>query len=79
MQDYNLYDLIQLEARIYAIERYIKEHDSEGDWYLSQEYHKFLPVVASRHGGSEEVRRSLQDKQRFEQTCRDQNIEVKTP
>ena len=47
---YTTEDLIRLEARLYAVERYIQEHDPEGGWFLDQEYHKYLSVVAFRHG-----------------------------
>ncbi len=35
---YSTEDLVKLEARIYAIERYIREHNPDGDWFLEQEF-----------------------------------------
>lgn len=35
---YTTEDLIRLEARICALEHYIREHDAEGSWFLDQEF-----------------------------------------
>lgn len=76
---YSNTDLISLEARIYAIEQYIKEHDPEGSWFLDQEFHKFLTVVAARRGSCEDFAHMLQQRQAHEKLCEDQGIELKRP
>ena len=76
---YSIEDLVRLEARVYAIERYIQEHDPEGGWFLSQEFHKYTTVVAARHCDSDIMNRMIQDRERFEGLCREQGIEIKQP
>lgn len=76
---YSNYDLVRLEARLYAIERYIKEHNPEGSWFLDQEYHRYLSVVAARKGSSEDFDRTLRERQAHEEVCRQQGIEMKNP
>lgn len=76
---YTTEDLIRLEARLYAVERYIQEHDPEGGWFLDQEYHKYLSVVAFRHGDDEMIHRMIQERNAHEELCRGQDIEIKHP
>lgn len=76
---YSTEDLVKIEARIYAIERYIQEHDPDGGWFLEQEFHKYSTVAAFRHGDSDIMNRMIQDKERFEDRCREQGIEIKQP
>ena len=76
---YSTEDLVKLEARIYAIERYIREHDPDGDWFLEQEFYKYSTVAASRHGDSDIMNRMIQNKEQFEDRCRKQGIEIKQP
>lgn len=72
-------DVVRLEARLYAIERYIREHDSEGGWFLEQEYHKWLTVAASRHGNVEMTESMHKERLAPEERCRQQDIEIKFP
>lgn len=77
--NYTTEDVVRLEARIYALERYIQEHAPEGGWFLDQEYHKYLSVVASRHGDVEMIDRMMKERLAHEEHCREQDIEVKYP
>ena len=76
---YSTEDLVQLEARLYAVERYIREHDPEGGWFLSQEFHKYTTVAAARHGDPDTMNRMIHNRERFEDLCREQDIEIKQP
>ena len=76
---YSTEDLVKLEARIYAIERYIREHDPDGGWFLEQEFYKYSTVAASRHGDPDIMNRMIQGKEQFEDRCREQGIEIKQP
>lgn len=76
---YSVEDIIRLEARIYAIERYIREHDPEGGWFLDQEFYKWLTPVAARHGNVELTEKLHQEKLAHEERCQQQDIEIKFP
>lgn len=76
---YSTEDLVRLEARIYAIERYIQEHDPEGGWFLNQEFHRYTTIAASRHGDPDIMNRMIRNRERFEDLCREQGIEIKRP
>ena len=41
MSNYSVEDLIRLEARIAALESYVKDNLPDGGWFLSQEYASF--------------------------------------
>lgn len=77
--NYTTEDVVRLETRIYALERYIQEHDPEGDWFLDQEYYKYLLVAASRHGDAEMIDRMTKEILAHEERCRKQGIEMKYP
>lgn len=78
-EGYSTEDLIRLEARIYALERYVKEHDPEGGWFLEQEFYKYLTVVSSRRGSLELDIKMRQKRDDFEERCRKNDIEIKFP
>lgn len=78
-EGYSTENLIRLEARIYALESYIKEHDPEGGWFLEQEYYKYLTVVSSRRGSIEIDNKMLQERHDFEEKCRRDDIDIKFP
>ena len=66
MSNYSVEDLIRLEARIAALESYVKDNLPDGGWFLSQEY-------------TELADKFLQEKAEFEERCRRDNIEIKFP
>jgi len=79
MTGYSVEDLIRLEARIHAIECYIREHDPEGGWFLDQEFYKWLTPVSARHGNVQLTESLLQEKLAHEERCRLGGIELKFP
>ena len=79
LEGYSTENLIRLEARIYALERYVKEHDPEGGWFLEQEFYKYLTVVSFRRGSLELDFKMRQERHDFEERCRRNDIEIKFP
>lgn len=77
--EYSTEDIIRLEARIAALERYVKENLPDGGWFLDQEYHKWLAPPAFQRHESEIAEKFLQEKLAFEERCRRDNIEIKFP
>jgi phage shock protein A len=79
MSNYSVEDLIRLEARIAALESYVKDNLPDGGWFLSQEYYKWLVPLAFQRHETELADKFLQEKAEFEERCRRDNIEIKFP
>ena len=79
MDAYTTEDIIRLEARICALESYIREHDKEGSWFLDQEFHKWLTVVAARHTDYETFEKFRQERLAHEERCHKEGIDLKFP
>lgn len=77
--EYFTEDIIRLEARIAALERYVKENFPDGGWFLDQEYHKWLAPLAFQRHEPEIAEKFQQEKLAFEERCHRDSIEIKFP